>query len=73
MRMDERIAQCGRGIMKLDTISKGSERDTIASAVNESRAIYDDLLDQQEVEFSAPLQETLDRLRARLRFFGEKV
>lgn len=69
MTQHERIAQCTRAIRLLD----GMGRDSEPSSIGDARAVYDELLSRQQAQYSADLQEPLDRLKARLRFFGQRI
>lgn len=60
---------CMQAIAWLDEMGKGGRSSVLADA----RAIYDELHARQQSQHSADLQEPLDRLRARLRFFGQQV
>jgi hypothetical protein len=72
------ISEANRVLILLDSMGPRDSRRSISRAVRDAHRAYDALLASQEtirltVGEASEVQNLADRLKARLRFFGDKV
>lgn len=75
---DELLAEAHRALLALDNVTKRDSAKVTAAAVSNGQHIYSQLLDYQRFAYltraeASALLKSLDMLRARLFFFGERV
>jgi hypothetical protein len=77
-QFNDLMTDARRAVVALDGVTTKDGPKALAVAVSDARRIYEQLLDyrgsvKMTVEESVILQNALDQLRERLKFFGESV
>jgi hypothetical protein len=77
-RFDGLMVDAHRAMLALDNVTFGGASRATAAAVRDGLRVYSQLVDYRQTERmsaaeSSQLQNALDLIRSRLRFFGEAV